>query len=169
MISKIYYSIKDGDVKVASTPLKPRNADDEEWFHNVKQFKVFGDKSLTTEIGKLVYDEIIFFKKMDDKRKMYYVTSDAYLVFNNKAKDFHIPVTMKLEWRNMANNLELESPNFVSNTDKIEDIVKNRKIGWVNAIDEKSQIRLGQQVRITNTTFSKADYKELKLNFNICP
>jgi hypothetical protein len=166
MISNIYYSIKDGDVKIASTLLQPRNTDDEEWFSNVKQFKVFGDKSLTTEIGKLVYDEIVFFKKMDDTRKMYYVKSDAYLVFNDKAKDFHIPVTMKLEWRNMASNLELESPNFVSNTDKI---VKNRKIGWVNAIDEKSQIRLGQQVRITNTTFSKADYKELKLNFNICP
>ena len=169
MISNIYYSIKDGDVKVASTPLQPRNTQDEEWFHNIKQFKVFGDENLTTEIGKLVYDEIIFFKKMDSKRKMYYVTSDAYLMFNNKAKEFHIPVTLKLEWRNMASNLELEAPDFVSNTDIIEDIVKNRKIGFVNAIDEKSHIRLGQQVRITNSTFPKKDYKKLKLNFNICP
>ena len=163
---KVFYSIAKDTVKVVTNTLQPKGVEDEEWVSNIKQFEVYGDEEQTKKIGTLVYDEVIFFKKNNGGRKMYLVTSDAFLTFNESAKDFHIPSSLKLVWKNIASaSLKLEGPNFVSNVEKIQDTVTNRKVGFVNAIDEPSYIKIGQKVLITNFTFSGKAYKKLTLKF----
>ena len=119
--------------------------------------------------GTTAKDDIDGSNCADSKPKMYLVVSDAYMTMNENAEKYGIPKTLQLVWRNIGkSNLKLEGPSFVSDIEQIKEPVRNRKLGFVNSIDEKSPIKLGQKVRVTNYTFPDKPYKRLKLNFDEC-